>query len=139
VEESNHFISSVLDHQTRAEAALIKGDAEPRVALWSQQDPLTLFSAGGEARSGTAAITKFFRDLAARYSNGRDFRFDIEAVEVGGDLAYSVGFELFKASIAGQPRDVVIRVTQIYRREDGVWKIVHRHGDSASGDQGFIR
>ena len=24
-----------------------------------------------------------------------------------------------------------LRVTQIYRRENGVWKIVHRHGDHA--------
>jgi ketosteroid isomerase-like protein len=24
-----------------------------------------------------------------------------------------------------------LRVTQVYRREDGVWKIAHRHGDHA--------
>jgi ketosteroid isomerase-like protein len=101
--EFNRFVSSMLDHHARADAALIRGDAGPRIALWSPQDPVTLFSAGGEARSGTAAITKFFRDLAAGYSNGRDFRFDMEAAEVGGDLAYSVGFERFKARSLENP------------------------------------
>jgi hypothetical protein len=30
----------------------------------------------------------------------------------------------------------ILRVTQAYRREHGVWKIVHRHADSLSVDQG---
>ena len=29
---------------------------------------------------------------------------------------------------------MTVRVTHIYRREDGEWKIVHRHGDSAPAD-----
>jgi hypothetical protein len=29
-----------------------------------------------------------------------------------------------------------IRVTQIYRLEDGEWRLVHRHGDFAPFDQG---
>jgi hypothetical protein len=28
-----------------------------------------------------------------------------------------------------------LRVTQIYRREDGEWHLVHRHGDFAPADQ----
>ena len=27
-----------------------------------------------------------------------------------------------------------LRVTQIYRREHGVWKLVHRHGDNPPTD-----
>jgi ketosteroid isomerase-like protein len=29
----------------------------------------------------------------------------------------------------GEPRSYVLRATQVYRREDGEWKVVHRHGD----------
>jgi ketosteroid isomerase-like protein len=28
-----------------------------------------------------------------------------------------------------------LRVTHVYRREDGEWKIVHRHGDRVPPDQ----
>ncbi len=45
-------------------------------------------------------------------------------------MAYTLGFERFNASIAGRP----VRVTHIYRREDGEWKIVHRHADNPQRD-----
>jgi ketosteroid isomerase-like protein len=32
-----------------------------------------------------------------------------------------------------------LRVTQIYRREDGEWKLVHRHGDELAADQQQVR
>jgi ketosteroid isomerase-like protein len=30
---------------------------------------------------------------------------------------------------------LVVRSTHVYRREDGEWKVVHRHGDNAPPDQ----
>jgi ketosteroid isomerase-like protein len=30
---------------------------------------------------------------------------------------------------------VTVRVTHVYRREHGEWKIVHRHGDSVPLDE----
>jgi ketosteroid isomerase-like protein len=42
------------------------------------------------------------------------------------------GAERFTGSIIGRPiAPMSVRVTHIYRRENGEWKIVHRHGDSA--------
>jgi ketosteroid isomerase-like protein len=39
-------------------------------------------------------------------------------------------------SIDGVPVEpYTLRVTQVYRREDGEWKVVHRHGDRLSIDQ----
>ncbi|MEU0793082.1 nuclear transport factor 2 family protein [Amycolatopsis sp. NPDC005961] len=46
-----------------------------------------------------------------------------------GDLAYTVGFEQNTVSINGWPATYTLRVTHVYRREDGEWRIVHRHGD----------
>ena len=44
-------------------------------------------------------------------------------------LAYTVQREITSATVNGQPREYVLRVTQVYRREGGEWKVVHRHGD----------
>jgi ketosteroid isomerase-like protein len=52
-----------------------------------------------------------------------------------GDMAYTLGFERFNGSIAGRPVEpVTVRVSHIYRREDGGWKIVHRHADNPGPD-----
>ena len=47
------------------------------------------------------------------------------------DLAYIVEVERFKAKVGGTEEIAsgALRVTTILRREDGAWKIVHRHAD----------
>ena len=104
--------------------------------MWSRRDPVTLFSAGGQCKSGWDDVSRFFGWLARRFSNGSGFAFNLEAAEVSGDLAYTVGFERYNASVAGGSiKSTVIRVTHVYRREDGEWRIVHRHGDTPPADQ----
>jgi ketosteroid isomerase-like protein len=61
------------------------------------------------------------------------------AAEARGDLAYTVALEHTTASINGvEPQPYVLRVTTIFRREDGEWKVVHRHGDALAADSGAI-
>ena len=39
-------------------------------------------------------------------------------------------------SVDGVPVEpYTLRATQVYRREDGDWKVVHRHGDQLPVDQ----
>jgi ketosteroid isomerase-like protein len=45
-------------------------------------------------------------------------------------MAYTVSYEHTSASVNGAPRTYTLRATQIYRREDGEWKVVHRHADT---------
>jgi len=35
----------------------------------------------------------------------------------------------------GEPEPMTIRVTHAYRREDGEWRLVHRHGDFLPHDE----
>ncbi len=54
---------------------------------------------------------------------------------MNGGMAYTLGFERFNGSIDGRPVEpVLVRVTHIYRREDGAWKIVHRHADPVASE-----
>jgi ketosteroid isomerase-like protein len=32
--------------------------------------------------------------------------------------------------VNGEPRRYTLRATQVYRREDGEWKVAHRHADT---------
>jgi ketosteroid isomerase-like protein len=137
VSDLDEFRSTILARQAEAERAIVLGDPAPRMELWSRRDPITLFGAAtGECKSGWEALSPIFRWVASTFSDVSDFRFDVEVADVSGDLAYTVGYERFNGSINGRPvAPITVRVTHVYRREAGEWKIVHRHGDSAVMDQ----
>jgi ketosteroid isomerase-like protein len=48
-------------------------------------------------------------------------------------MAYGVFIERWWGQFTSrsEPTELMIRATLIFRREDGVWKAVHRHGDNA--------
>jgi ketosteroid isomerase-like protein len=111
-----------------AEDALHNGDASPRSTTWSDREPVTLFGAWQNA-TDPAGAREVFLGLAERFSGARSCEIELVAADVSGDLAYTVHRELTSTSVDDRPRSYVLRVTQVYRREDGVWKVVHRHGD----------
>ena len=45
------------------------------------------------------------------------------------DVAYTVGTEHGQAKLADETVGIDWRVTNIYRREEGEWKVVHHHTD----------
>ncbi len=90
---------------------------------------MTLFGAA-MSKTGAEEVRRFFEELAARFSDCTAYRFDLVAAGVSGDLAYTVGYEHTTVAIDGTPvAPYTLRVAHLYRREDGEWKIVHRHGD----------
>lgn len=134
--ELEQFLSAVLPRQIEADNAMHNGHAEPRLATWSHHDPVTLFGALGIDKSGWEEVEQAFRWLTSRFSNFSAITFELVAAGVSGDLAYTVGYERSTGSVNGEPvRSLMLRVTHVYRWEDGEWKIVHRHGDYPPVDQ----
>jgi len=127
--EVDEFLTAMLPRQLEAEHALCRGDAGPRSGTWSQHDPVTLFGALVPLRRGWDEASETFRWLAARFTDLHDYRFELVAAGASGDLAYTVGFEHKTVVADGEPTTYTLRVTHVYRREDGEWRIVHRHGD----------
>jgi ketosteroid isomerase-like protein len=71
-----------------------------------------------------------FEFLASRFSNGTAYEYEVIGAGASGDLGYIVGYEHTTASVGGAaPEAYDLRVTTVFRREDGKWKIVHRHAD----------
>jgi len=134
--ELEDFLAPTLARQMDAELALVSGDAGPRLDMTSLDDPVTVFGAKVPIRSGWDEVSETLRWLAARWSDCTDYRFDLVAADVSGDLAYIIGFEHVANSVAGVPVEpYTLRVTHIFRREQGAWKIVHRHADYVPIDQ----
>ncbi|MBT2531508.1 nuclear transport factor 2 family protein [Arthrobacter sp. ISL-48] len=130
MDDVDAFLEDVMPGLTEADTALHNGDAEPRKGLWSRSDPVTLFGAA-MTKIGAEEVASSFDFLAARFSNCASFEYQVIAAGVSGDLAYVVGAEHTTASIGGgPPSPFALRVTTIFRRDGGVWRIVHRHGDA---------
>ncbi len=130
VSELDEFLDAILPRQVEAETAMHNGDVEPRLEMWTRQDPVTLLGVAGVAASGTSDVSDVSRWAASRFADCTAYSFELIAAGVSGDLAYTVGYEHSTRSIDGNPRtEGTVRVTHVYRREDGEWKIVHRHGD----------
>jgi ketosteroid isomerase-like protein len=128
--ELEEFLETFVPRQEAADDALHHGDPEPRMELWSHEDPVTVLGALGVVASGWAEVSETFRWVATQFSGVEAFRLEVIAAGVSGDLAYTVGYEHSMVSSDGGPaRPNRLRVTHAYRREDGEWKIVHRHGD----------
>lgn len=127
--ELDSFTQTTLARQRLADEAAYAGDPEPYVRMWSQQDPVSLFGAFGPCKTGWAEVSRTLRWAVTRFSDG-DMTTDLEVAYAGADLAYTVGYEHTSASWDGVPLEpYTLRVTHAYRREDGEWKIVHRHAD----------
>lgn len=130
--EVEDFLATAMPRFEEAEISMLNGDAGPRKAMWSHKEPVTVFGAATSVRSWSE-IEPIFERLAANFSNYSSYSNDILAAGVSRDLAYIVALEHTTASIAGSPQQqFVLRVTTIFRREDGEWKVVHRHADPAS-------
>ena len=83
-----------------------------------------------KAATGRQDVDELFRLLEDSFSDCTSHAHDVVAADVSGDMAYTVGYEHTSASINGEPRTYTLRVTQVYRREDGEWKVAHRHADT---------
>jgi ketosteroid isomerase-like protein len=126
--EVDEFLADMLPKQVAAETAIHSGDVEPRLALWSRADPVTLFGAR-DAGTGWNELDPIFHTVASWFSDSAEYDFEVVAAGASRDLAYTVGYEHNRVKVDGVPRSYTLRVTHVYRREEGQWRIVHRHGD----------
>jgi ketosteroid isomerase-like protein len=128
-DDAHAFLEDVLPRVRSADTALHNGDPTERSAMWSHNDPVTLFGAALSA-TGWDELRRVFETLGTRFSNCSSFAVEVVAADAGADLGYIVAIERTTASVGGrEPAPYALRVTTIFRREDGEWKIVHRHAD----------
>ena len=129
--DRDDFLTWVETTLYEAEVALHNGDAGPRRAIWSRNEPVSVLGAWRNAY-GQDQLEELFASLAESFSDCDSYRFEPYAYDVVGEMAYTAGFEHTSVSVHGQPRSYTLRATQVYRREGGEWKVVHRHGDTVT-------
>lgn len=114
-----------------AEVALHNGDANPRRTIWSHNEPVSILGAFRNAY-GLEEVEEIFRFLENSFSNCTSWELELQACDVIGNMAYTAGIERISFRRDGDPTNLTLRATQVYRREDGQWKVAHRHADVVS-------
>jgi hypothetical protein len=102
--EVDDFSRVTLPRQAEAEQAIVLGDPAPPMAMWSRRGPGSPLGAWGPNQTGWDELSRIFRWLASGCpSHQHRLQIRCRGGEVSGDLAYSVGFERFNASVDGGP------------------------------------
>jgi len=109
---------------------MIGGNSKPMVEAWSHSPTVTTLHPIGGREVGWDAVSNSFNQVAS-LAGGGNVRIEDQMIHVVGDLAYEIGIETGQATLAGQKVNLEHRVTNVYQREGGQWKLVHHHGDIA--------
>jgi ketosteroid isomerase-like protein len=125
-------LRAFLPHWERAQSGFINGDP----ALWKQnashREDATIFGAFGGHEKGWKEVGPR-NDWASSHFKNSGARQQIEYLNVGssGDIGFTVSIEHQEQVGIGndKPAPRKLRVTQIFRREGGEWKLLHRHAD----------
>jgi ketosteroid isomerase-like protein len=124
-------LDEVIDRYHEALSEFVRGDNEPILRCFSEREDVTLGNPFGPFVRGQPQIAEATGRAAAFYRDGEATGFDTISKVVTADLAYIVELQHFLAKVGGRD-DVVpvtLRVTSIFRPEDGRWKLAHRHAD----------
>ena len=115
-----------------------KGNPEPLKEYFSHRDDVTLANpfVGLPAR-GWQQVAATIEHASSQFSDGENLGFETVAKSVTPEFAYVLLIERAKVKVAGS-EDIApsaLRVTMIFRLEEGEWKVVHRHADPITTPQ----
>jgi ketosteroid isomerase-like protein len=104
------------------------GNPRPYLDLWSQADDVSLMGGVGGHQVGIAAVSDLLT-AAAKTLNYTTWDAENLVASFSDTLGFTVELERLTREIDGETESMSLRATSVYRREDGEWKVIHRHGD----------
>jgi ketosteroid isomerase-like protein len=129
------MVTSDLDHAIeqyhRALDEIVKGNPEPDKEMFSHRDDVSLANPLGPPVRGWEQVEATMERAASLLRDGEPTVFERIVTCETAELAFIVEIERTRVRLGGS-QDVVpvtLRVTTIFRPEDGTWKVVHRHAD----------
>jgi ketosteroid isomerase-like protein len=120
-----------LEEYHRAGHEITNGNPEVYKTLYSRRDDVTLANPFGPPARGWSEVSATLDRAAENYRDGEVVGFENISTLIAPDLAYTVEIERYRARVGGGAEivPVAVRVTTIFRNEDGAWKVTHRHAD----------
>jgi ketosteroid isomerase-like protein len=130
-------VDQLIDQYHQALDEFMKGDPQPVKELFSHRDDVTLANPLGPPAHGWEQVGATIEHAASQFRDGRLVGVEIVEKHATPEFAYTVWLERAEGKVGGR-EDIApstLRVTMIYRPEDGTWKVVHRHADPITTPQ----
>jgi ketosteroid isomerase-like protein len=108
-----------------------RGDPKPIIRMFSHREDVSLANPLGPAVRGREDVAATVERAATHFREGYATGFETIVKNVAPDLAFTVEVEHYKVKVDGR-KDLsskAARVTSIFCREEGAWKLLHRHAD----------
>lgn len=116
------------DLHQRHEGHALRSETEAFLELWSHATDASIMAAVGGHHVGYDQVANLLTWVSERVTfDALELRMLI--TQAHGDLAFSVALEDY-TNTAREPQAVTLRATQVYRREEGAWRLVHRHAEA---------
>jgi ketosteroid isomerase-like protein len=124
-----------LDEVRRASATfyaalnkMAQGDDTAMPAVWIKGASVTALHPIGGRDVGSDTVLASFNKVA-KIAGGGDIRLEDQSINVGSDMAVETGVEVGTLTLAGHQARIEHRVTNVYQRQGGAWKLAHHHTD----------
>ena len=129
---TNEELAELIQRTEEATSAFMRGDMHRYLALTHHARGFVLMNPfGGEPTRYDDRSESLLK--VAGYFKAGEARLEVAETYASGDLVVLVMVERQHGEVGGRPdQEWPLRVTQVYRREENQWKLVHRHADPLS-------
>jgi len=111
---------------------MFTGDLDQMKEVWSHADDVTYMGPAGGFQVGGSQVREIWEEQAALKLGGRVEPTDMR-IAMGRDIAVAHNIETGEnVDAKGETQKVSIRATNIFRKEDGEWKMIGHHTDLLS-------
>ncbi len=107
---------------------MFKGDVSTMIELWSHAPDVTYLGPQGGILIGWDQVRNAWEEQAALKLGGQVNPEDMH-ITVGDKIGITHNYERGTSYVDGKPVTVDIRATNIFRLEEGKWKMISHHTD----------
>lgn len=107
---------------------MFKGDVSTMIEVWSHAPDVTYLGPQGDILIGWEHVRKAWEEQATLKLGGQVDPEDMH-ITVGDKIGIAQNYERGTSYVDGKPVTVAVRATNIFRLEEGKWKMISHHTD----------
>lgn len=135
--KSEDFRRFLQTRRAEVARAYVQGDAAPLRGLATAHDPASFLGPGGTVLQGAMRVSEAHGEGAKSFGAGGSTRLEVLHHCASEGLAFWTGYQHATVVVQGKPAPVAmkLRITEVFRRQNGEWKLVDRHADTQAQEQ----